>query len=169
LENDRLKKGKAIPVTGREGPWGCETSRLPYFLDNQLTDVGEVVSPTRRPPFTPRKIPGTHFCSRLSRPQGHSAAGRVRSIEKSNDIENRTRDVPACSIVPQPTTLPRAPEDLKRNAHLNGSYGETGWIWFGIVSSAGPIYAIAVLVIIANYTYIVSEKAKVVFWHFSYI
>jgi hypothetical protein len=33
-----------------------------YFLDNRLTDGGEVVSPKRRPPFTPRKIPGTHFC-----------------------------------------------------------------------------------------------------------
>jgi hypothetical protein len=31
------------------------------------------------------------------------------SIEKSNDlILNRNRDLPACSIVPQPTTLPRA-------------------------------------------------------------
>jgi hypothetical protein len=37
-------------------------------------------------PLTPRKIPGTHFCYRLSRPQGHSAAGRIRSIEKSNDL-----------------------------------------------------------------------------------
>jgi hypothetical protein len=62
----------------------------------------------RRPPFTPRKIPGTHFRQRLSRPQGHSAAGRIRSIEKSSDlIGNRTRDLPACSIVPQPTALPR--------------------------------------------------------------
>jgi hypothetical protein len=26
------KKNKAIPVTGREGPLGCETSRLPHFL-----------------------------------------------------------------------------------------------------------------------------------------
>jgi hypothetical protein len=43
------KKGKAIPVTGREGPLGCETSRLPHFLDNRLTDGGEVVSPMRRP------------------------------------------------------------------------------------------------------------------------
>jgi hypothetical protein len=25
-------KGKAIPVTGGEGPWGCETSRLPHFV-----------------------------------------------------------------------------------------------------------------------------------------
>jgi hypothetical protein len=54
-------KGEAVPVTGRGGPKGCETSRLPHFLD-RLTDSGEVVSLTRRPPFTPRKIPGTHFC-----------------------------------------------------------------------------------------------------------
>jgi hypothetical protein len=46
----------------------------------------------------------------MSRPQGHSAAGRIRSIEKSNElIGKRTRDLPACSRVPQPTTLPRAP------------------------------------------------------------
>jgi hypothetical protein len=58
----KAKKGEALPVTGREGPYGCEMSRIPHFLDNQLTDGGEVVSLTRRPPFTPRKIPGTHFC-----------------------------------------------------------------------------------------------------------
>jgi hypothetical protein len=62
LEMKVKKKGKAIPVTGREGPQGCETSRLPHYLDKRLTDGGEVVSPTRRQPFTPRKIPGTHFC-----------------------------------------------------------------------------------------------------------
>jgi hypothetical protein len=45
----KLKKCKAIPVTGREGPWGCETSRLPHFLDNRLTDAGEVVSLTLWP------------------------------------------------------------------------------------------------------------------------
>jgi hypothetical protein len=98
-----LVKGKVIPVTGREDPYGFETSELPYFLNNRLTDGGEVVGLTRRPPFFPRKIPGTHFCWRLSRPQNHSAAGRIRSIEKSNDlIWSRTRDLPACSIVPQP-------------------------------------------------------------------
>jgi hypothetical protein len=56
-------------------------------------------------PLHPRKIPGTHFCQRLSRPQEHSAAGRIRSIEESNDIGNRTRDLPACDIVTEPTTL----------------------------------------------------------------
>jgi hypothetical protein len=38
-----------------------ETSRLPHFLDSRLRDGGEVVSLMRRPPFTPNKIPGTHF------------------------------------------------------------------------------------------------------------
>jgi hypothetical protein len=47
------KKSKAIPLTGREGPYGFETSRIPHFLDNRLTDDGEVVSLRRRPPFTP--------------------------------------------------------------------------------------------------------------------
>jgi hypothetical protein len=44
-------RGKAIPVTGREGSQGCETSRLPHFL----TDGGKIVSLTRRPPFTPQE------------------------------------------------------------------------------------------------------------------
>jgi hypothetical protein len=36
-------------------------------------------------------------------------AGRIRSIEKSNGLNgNRIRDLPACNIVPQPTTLPSA-------------------------------------------------------------
>jgi hypothetical protein len=48
-----MLKGKAIPVTGRGG---CEALRLPYFLDNRLTDGGEFVSFTRRPPFTLTKI-----------------------------------------------------------------------------------------------------------------
>jgi hypothetical protein len=40
-------------------------SRLPHFPDNQLTDDDdddEVLSLMHRPPFTPRKIPGTDFC-----------------------------------------------------------------------------------------------------------
>jgi hypothetical protein len=62
IMNSYKKKSKAIPVTGRGGPYGCETSRLSHFLDTRLTDRGEVVNLMRRQPFTPRKILGTHFC-----------------------------------------------------------------------------------------------------------
>jgi hypothetical protein len=62
LSNKVKVRGKAISVTGRGGPQGCETSGLPHFLDNRLTDGGEVVSLTRRPLFTPQEDPGTHFC-----------------------------------------------------------------------------------------------------------
>jgi hypothetical protein len=57
----KKKKGKTIRVTGRRGPYGCESSGLPHFLDNRLTDGGEVVSLTRWPPFTRRNITGPHF------------------------------------------------------------------------------------------------------------
>ena len=75
-----------------------------------------------RPPLPPGNIPGTHFCQRLSRPQGHSAAGRVMSMKNSNDtIGNRTRDLPTCSSMPEPTALPRVPAKLINplNAELN--------------------------------------------------
>jgi hypothetical protein len=92
------------------GPQGCETSRLSHFLDNRLTDDGEVISLTRQPSCIRRKIPSTHFCWRLSRHQGDNAAGRIRRTEKPSDlIWSRARDLPACSIVPQPTTLLRVP------------------------------------------------------------
>jgi hypothetical protein len=82
-----------------------------------------------------RKIPGTHFCSRLSRTQGHSAAGRFRAIEKSNDlIGARSRDLPACSTVPQPTTLSSAPSD---------KCGSDTWIKF--LSAKKTYYAIIIM------------------------
>jgi hypothetical protein len=89
-------------------------SRFQHFVDSQPINGGEVVSLARWPPFTPRKIPGTHFCLRPSRHLGHSVAGRIRSIEKSHDlIGNRTCDLLACSIERQPTTLPRDPRGFE--------------------------------------------------------
>jgi hypothetical protein len=99
-----VKLSKSISVIDRGKPYGCETSRLSYFLENRLTDSGKVITAL---PFTPRKIPGTHFCYRLSRLQDHNAAGRIRSIKKSSDlIGNRTRDLQACRVVQYGTFLP---------------------------------------------------------------
>jgi hypothetical protein len=43
-------KGKSVLVTGRVGLYGCVMSRSSHFLENRLTDGGEVVSLTHRPP-----------------------------------------------------------------------------------------------------------------------
>jgi len=59
-------------------------------------DCVKVINLTSRPPLPPGNTRGTHFCSRLSRPQGRSATGRIMSLKNSN----LTRDVPVCSVVP---------------------------------------------------------------------
>jgi hypothetical protein len=44
---------------------------------------------------------------------------RLGQLKRFNDIvRNRTRDVPACSIVPLPTALPRAPKQKLRRIQL---------------------------------------------------
>ena len=46
-----------------------------------------------RMPLPPRVTPGTHFYLRLSRSQGHSADGRIKSmIDTNNPIGNRICD-----------------------------------------------------------------------------
>ena len=77
-------KGKTIPLQAWSGP---EDSRKLRFLDymTMAQDGGKVVSLTHRPPLPPGNALGTHFCYKLSRPQGHSAIGRIMSITNSND------------------------------------------------------------------------------------
>jgi hypothetical protein len=65
------KKVEAIPVTDRE-----DVEAPTFSLDNRLTDDGEVVSLTRRPPFTP----SGRLLILISE---STAARRIRSIEKN--------------------------------------------------------------------------------------
>jgi hypothetical protein len=55
---------------------------------------------TGQPPFTLREVSGTQFYYSLNWLQGHDTARRIKSID-------RNLDLPACSFVPQPTTLSR--------------------------------------------------------------
>ena len=99
------------PFTSLDRPWGFQEIEAPRFQDNQHMKVVRLSALRTGRVYSPVNIPGTHFCQRLSQPQGHSAAGRIMSMKNSNDtIGNRTRDLPACSAVPQPTAPPRSPE-----------------------------------------------------------
>jgi hypothetical protein len=83
--------------------------RFPHFLDSQLTDDSEVVSLTCQQPFTPERFLVLISVKRLNQPQGHSAAGRIWSLEKSSGlIGYQTPNLLACTRVPQPTSLLRA-------------------------------------------------------------
>jgi hypothetical protein len=55
MKGKKEKEGKVVSVTSHEGQWGCEMSRLPFFLDSQLTDGEEVVSLMRQPPVNPQE------------------------------------------------------------------------------------------------------------------
>ena len=94
-------KAKAIPLQASKGP------EAPRFQDNRHMKVVRLSALRTGRLYFPGNIPGSHFCQRLSRPQGHSAARRIMSMK--NSIGDRTRDLPTCSAVPQPTAPPRAP------------------------------------------------------------
>jgi hypothetical protein len=88
-------------------------SHIFYTISTQMAVKLSALRACR--PLPPPPTPGiflvlSHFSQTPSRPKGRSAAERISTIEKSNDlIGNRTRDLPACIKVPQPATLPRAP------------------------------------------------------------
>ena len=101
---------KSNSITGPDSPWGFQEVEAPRFQDSRHMKVLRLPALRTGRFYPPGNIPGTHFCYRLSRPQGHSAAGRIMLMKNCNDnIGNRTRDLPACSAVHQPTAPPRAP------------------------------------------------------------
>ena len=92
-------KGKAVPLQAWRDPEVSRKLRFPDFMTT-AQDGCKFVSLTHRPPLPPGNTPGTHFCQRLSRPQGNSATRRIMSLKTSNDtIGNRTCDLSVCSVV----------------------------------------------------------------------
>jgi len=85
---DTKGKGKAVPLQAWSGPDGSRKLRFPDFMTT-VQDGGRVVNLTHRPPLPPGNTPGTHFCKRLSRPQGHSATRSIMSLKNTSDNTNR--------------------------------------------------------------------------------
>jgi hypothetical protein len=96
--------------------------RFPHFLQNWLTDGGKVVSPTHWLPFTPHEDFRYSFLLEAGSTLGTQwleGLGKLKKSTSSGPV------LPACSLVPRPTTLSCAP-----------SYMEVIWdYWFGITET----------------------------------
>jgi len=66
---------KAVPLYAWTGPEGSRKLRFPDFVTT-AQDGGRLSALWTSHLYPPGNTPGTHFCYRLSRTQGHSAIGR---------------------------------------------------------------------------------------------
>jgi len=72
---------KAIPLQAWTDPEGSRSLRSPAFktIGTWRWQCCQPYAPAAF--YPPGTIPATHFCQRLTVPQGHSAAGRIMSME----------------------------------------------------------------------------------------
>jgi len=85
--------------TGLGRPRGFQDIEAPRFHDSRYVKVVRLSALRTGRLYPQGNIPGTHFCQRLSQPQGHSVAGRIMSMKNSSDtMRNPTRNLTARSL-----------------------------------------------------------------------
>jgi len=98
---------KAIAVQAYYRLRGFQVVGAPRFRDNRHMKEVRSAQRTGRL-YPPGNIPGTHLCWRLSRLQGHSAAGRIKSLKNSKKLNLRPSDLQRSTL----TAPPRTPNSL---------------------------------------------------------
>jgi hypothetical protein len=76
-------KKQSNPITGLDRPTGFQEVQVTRFLDSRHLKVVRLSAIRTGRLYPPGNLPGTHFCWRLSRPQGRSASERIMSIKIS--------------------------------------------------------------------------------------
>ena len=84
----RSKWYRKNPRTGLDKPRVFQETEAPRFHDNRHMKVVSLLALRTGRLHPPGKISGTHFCQRLSRLQGHFAAGRITLIKKFHRESN---------------------------------------------------------------------------------
>jgi len=78
---------EAVPLQAWSGPEGSRKLMFPDFMTT-AQGGGKVVSLMHWPHLPPGNSPGTHFCLRLSRPQGHSLKWKNNPINTKDSLHD---------------------------------------------------------------------------------
>jgi hypothetical protein len=109
-QTERVKKGKAFHVTGREGST--------FSLDSRLTDSGKFVSLTRRSPYTPRRFLANISIRGWVYPRAIVRLEELDIFKKKKNPPHRNSNPLPSGIVPQPPTLTSARFILNSNVNF---------------------------------------------------
>jgi hypothetical protein len=88
LQPQNLLLWKGNNITGLDRAWSSRSLKLPEFWDSRHMKVVRLSALCTRCLYSSGDIPATHFCRRLGRPQGYSAARRIKSV--INAVESKT-------------------------------------------------------------------------------